>query len=50
MYELRKTHICEVKRMFKIGDFSKSDMQYEVIAADGNTTKTWKLVIDGFNK
>lgn len=34
----------------KIGDFSKGNMQYEVIAADGKTKKTWKLVIAGFNK
>lgn len=34
----------------KIGDFSKSNMQYEVIAADGKAKKTWKLVIAGFNK
>lgn len=34
----------------KIGDFSKSNMQYEVVAADGKTKKTWKLVIAGFNK
>lgn len=42
--------IGDTPMLGKIGDFSKSDMQYEVIAADGNTTKTWKLVIDGFNK
>lgn len=34
----------------KIGDFSKSNMQYEVVAADGKNKKTWKLVIAGFNK
>lgn len=34
----------------KIGDFSKGNMQYEVIAADGKTKKIWKLVIAGFNK
>lgn len=34
----------------KIGDFSKSNMQYEVVAADGKNKKTWKLVITGFNK
>lgn len=44
------TPIGDTPMLGKIGDFSKSDMQYEVIAADGNTTKTWKLVIDGFNK
>lgn len=44
------TPIGETPLLGKIGDFSKSNMQYEVIAADGNTTKTWKLVIDGFNK
>lgn len=34
----------------KIGDFSKSNMQYEVVAADAKNKKTWKLVIAGFNK
>lgn len=34
----------------KIGDFSKSDMQYEVVAADGKTKKTWKLIISSFKK
>lgn len=44
------TPIGDTPVLGKIGDFSKSDMQYEVVAADGKTKKTWKLIIDGFNK
>lgn len=34
----------------KPADFSQSNMSYEVIAADKKTKKTWKLVIESFNK
>lgn len=44
------TPIGDTPVLGKIGDFSKSDMQYEVVAADGKTKKTWKLIIGGFNK
>lgn len=44
------TPIGDTPVLGKIGDFSKSDMQYEVVAADGKTKKNWKLIIGGFNK
>lgn len=44
------TPIGDAPVLGKIGDFSKSDMQYEVVAADGKTKKVWKLIIGGFNK
>lgn len=34
----------------KPGDFSQNTMNYEVIAADNKTRKTWKLNIESFNK
>lgn len=34
----------------KPADFSQNNMSYEVIAADRTTKKTWKLVIESFNK
>lgn len=44
------TPIGDTPVLGKIGDFSKSDMQYEVVAADGKTRKVWKLVISNFKK
>ena len=44
------TPVGDTPVLGKIGDFSKSDMQYEVVAADGKTKKIWKLIIGGFNK
>jgi len=32
------------------GDFSKSDLQYKVISADGKNQQEWQLVIESFNK
>lgn len=34
----------------KPGDFSISDMQYEVVAADRKTKQIWKLIIKSFDK
>lgn len=34
----------------KPADFSQNTMSYEVIAADKKTRKTWKLIIESFNK
>lgn len=34
----------------KIGDFSQSEMSYQVISADKNNKKVWKLIIKAFNK
>ncbi|PWJ57956.1 hypothetical protein CLV98_105136 [Dyadobacter jejuensis] len=31
----------------KPGDFSKDNLQYEVVAADGQTKKVWKLTLSG---
>lgn len=44
------TPVGDTPVLGKIGDFSKSNMQYEVVAADGKNRKTWKLVIAGFNR
>lgn len=44
------TPIGDAPVLGKIGDFSKPDMQYEVVAADGKTRKNWKLIISSFNK
>lgn len=44
------TPVGDTPVLGKIGDFTKSDMQYEVVAADGKTKKIWKLIIGGFNK
>lgn len=33
-----------------VGDFSMSDMSYEVVSADGKNRKQWKLVIKRFEK
>lgn len=33
-----------------LGDFSQSDMSYNVTAADGKNKQDWVLVITGFNK
>lgn len=32
------------------GDFSKSDLKYKVISADGRNQQEWQLVIESFNK
>ena len=34
----------------KVADFSKTNMQYQVTAADGNSKKVWNLVITDFIK
>ena len=34
----------------KVGDFSQSDMVYEVTAADNKNKKQWRLVITSFTK
>ena len=34
----------------KLGDFSISEISYEVISADNKNKKVWKLVIKGFTK
>lgn len=34
----------------KPGDFSQSDMKYEVVAADQKTKKVWTLIIESFDK
>ncbi|MDD3657998.1 MAG: DUF5018-related domain-containing protein [Fermentimonas caenicola] len=33
-----------------IGDFSKSELKYKVISADGKNQQEWLLVIESFNK
>lgn len=44
------TPVGDTPVLGKIGDFSKSNMQYEVVAADGKHKKTWKLIITEFNR
>lgn len=39
------TPIGDTPVLGKIGDFSKSDMQYEVVAADGKTKKPGNLLL-----
>lgn len=34
----------------KLGDFTQSNMSYNVIAADGKNKQDWVLLITGFNK
>lgn len=42
--------LANAPKLGEIEDFSKTNMQYEVTAADGKTKKTWNLVITSFVK
>lgn len=42
--------IADAPKLGEVADFSKTNMQYEITAADGKTKNTWNLKITGFVK